>query len=1174
MKHHSPARPSRLPWSGALLALSIVGCTGASVVGGPADRPVPEDVSDAQGLDDLADARPDAGPDDTGPDVTLDAPQDAPEVPSGCTGDQGCAGNPSGPVCDVATGRCVRCLPTADACPVGQRCDPTMFVCVDGCRNDEGCAHNATPDAGPVGGDAGVALLVCDTQTHRCVACLQDTHCPSGTLCRGQQCVAGCSDSRPCPGSDTCCDGACVDTRSNTAACGSCTTACAPPNGAPSCVEGRCGVASCAGTFGDCDGDPANGCETELSMSVQHCGTCGRGCRFDNATGVCAMGACAVTRCDEGFADCDGSPTNGCETRLADSLAHCGACGSACVRTQATGVCRAGACSLGACSAGFGDCDGDPANGCEASLDSLTHCGACGRSCAAANATEACVAGACAIARCNEGFADCDRSPTNGCEADLRTDVTSCGRCGAVCQLAHAVAACAAGRCAVARCDEGFADCDADPSNGCEVDLRADALHCGACERVCTVPNAGAVCTAGRCARSTCNQDFADCDGDPSNGCEVNVRTNTAHCGRCDNRCDFPGSSAACVAGACRLTMCLAGRGDCDNNSGNGCETDTLTSVAHCGACGSACVTPNAAPGCAAGRCTIAGCASGFGDCNGRVVDGCEVSTRTDVDHCGACGQRCNLANASPACSGARCLVAACLGSFGDCDGNDANGCEINLQTSTAHCGSCGRACSFPNGVGACTAGACALAACNPGFADCDNNPANGCETNLNTSPGSCGACGRTCAFANAAGSCALGVCTLGACNAGFADCDGNPGNGCETNTARDVNHCGACGRACSTNACVAGVCDRGGDGADGELTVTGTTPVSPAATPLAESVAPGGTTLRVVSTAGFGPGSEALVINTQGAGAGLYAYARVTAATPNTLTVTPGMPFAFAASDRVQVVRVLHYSALTVGPSATLRGPSWNGSTGGILPVRVSGTATVAGTITQSGAGFRGGAGDSGGRSCGPGAQGESAAGVGGRSTAANGGGGGGGGGGVSCCQACVNQTPSGGGGGFGTAGVNGTGTSVGVGGQTYGDPALGRIFLGAGGGGGGGNCDVASARGGPGGGAILLSASALSLGPAGRVLADGLTGSGGGGYEGGGGGGAGGTVLLAGRAVTAPTGTVSAIGVAGNVGCSQRGGAGGVGRVRIECATLNGAMCPGAPGTVTSPAASVDAY
>ncbi|MCA9659092.1 MAG: hypothetical protein KC486_12170, partial [Myxococcales bacterium] len=46
------------------------------------------------------------------------------------------------------------------------------------------------------------------------------------------------------------------------------------------------------------------------------------------------------------------------------------------------------------------------------------------------------------------------------------------------------------------------------------------------------------------------------------------------------------------------------------------------------------------------------------------------------------------------------------------------------------------------------------------------------------------------------------------ACNAGYGDCNANAGDGCETNTASNANHCGACGKSCAANEdCVGGVC-------------------------------------------------------------------------------------------------------------------------------------------------------------------------------------------------------------------------------------------------------------------------------------------------------------------------------------------------------------------------------
>jgi hypothetical protein len=337
--------------------------------------------------------------------------------------------------------------------------------------------------------------------------------------------------------------------------------------------------------------------------------------------------------------------------------------------------------------------------------------------------------------------------------------------------------------------------------------------------------------------------------------------------------------------------------------------------------------------------------------------------------------------------------------------------------------------------------------------------------------------------------------------------------------------------------------------------------------------VAAGGSTLRVISAAGFAAGNEVLVIAMQGADAGRYEFARVSATTSNTLTLAAGLAGAFrGATERVQVVRVLRYDALTVAAAQTLSTTAWNGSTGGVLAVRVSGLATIAGNLVASARGFRGGAGDTGGRMCGAGAQGESPTGVGARSTAANGGGGGGGGAGVFCCGG-PGQSPGGGGGGHGAVGATGTGASgVGAGGGAYGAVTLATMFPGSGGGGGGGNCDVASGGGGAGGAVVFLAATTLTV--TGTVASNGAQGGAGGGYEGAGAGGAGGSVFLAGRTVTVTAGRVTASGGASNVSSSGVGGAGSVGRVRIECATLNGAPCPAASGAVATPAAAVGTY
>lgn len=87
---------------------------------------------------------------------------------------------------------------------------------------------------------------------------------------------------------------------------------------------------------------------------------------------TCNDGACA---CTAGFGDCDGTLANGCETAIATDQNNCGGCGAIC----ANGTCAAGACG---CVGGFDDCDADPKNGCETELaSSPTSCGACGHDC-------------------------------------------------------------------------------------------------------------------------------------------------------------------------------------------------------------------------------------------------------------------------------------------------------------------------------------------------------------------------------------------------------------------------------------------------------------------------------------------------------------------------------------------------------------------------------------------------------------------------------------------------------------------------------------------------------------------------------------------------------------------------------------------------------------------------
>jgi hypothetical protein len=98
-----------------------------------------------------------------------------------------------------------------------------------------------------------------------------------------------------------------------------------------------------------------------------------------------------------------------------------------------------------------------------------------------------------------------------------------------------------------------------------------------------SLPNAGVVCTGGT-VTYTCNHNFADVDGNPANGCEVNLSTDAHNCGAIGR--DITGlphvALATCVNGVANIT-CSTGWVNADGNPLNGCET-ALASFAPAGA--------------------------------------------------------------------------------------------------------------------------------------------------------------------------------------------------------------------------------------------------------------------------------------------------------------------------------------------------------------------------------------------------------------------------------------------------------------------------------------------------------------------------------------------------------------------------------------------------------------
>ena len=450
-----------------------------------------------------------------------------------------------------------------------------------------------------------------------------------------------------------------------------------------SALTDMCGDTFCSGS------ESCQICPRDCAATPQG-QACGADC--DCQTGFCVDGVCCNQRCG------GGSGTDCIACSVATGAGVDGVCGNTlnngCAVPNGTGSCNGqGLCAAPvACRGGFGDCNGSPIDGCEASvLGDPNACGGCGVVCSNVNDTPACNAGACASA-CNAGFANCTNTlQQSGCNVSLNTDAANCGGCNVACSAVNAMPSCAGGACN-SMCAGGFGNCDGTlQAHGCNVGFATDAANCGSCGGACSANHVVASCAGGACV-GACDASFADCNGDKrTDGCEINVVSgDTANCGGCGVACSGNHIAAACAGGNCAGT-CDAGFADCNGNKRtDGCEVAVAADPANCGGCGLVC-SPNhvPAPTCGGGACDGA-CAAGWGDCNAnRLVDGCETPLDT-LMNCGGCGVNCDDGNActTDLCrvtgGGAACVhvdATACVGACSagtGCGWTDSDGDGLN----------------------------------------------------------------------------------------------------------------------------------------------------------------------------------------------------------------------------------------------------------------------------------------------------------------------------------------------------------------------------------------------------------------------------------------------------------------------------------------------------------------
>ncbi len=541
-------------------------------------------------------------------------------------------------------------------------------------------------------------------------------------------------------------------------------------------------------------------CEAAL---LCHQGTCvGLGCMNEAADG------------SETDVDCGGDSCKGCLTGQACAVAA---------------DCEGDVCTDAKCLAPA--CNDQVKNAKETGIDCGGDCNPCPADAPCVVGTD-CISGECndalCGAECQDGFANCDKLNDNACEVSLKTELSNCGFCGNICALPNATAECSSGLCRIKTdgCAVGFQDCNGDPADGCEVNLKTNKLNCGSCNKVCPDLNGDPSCVAGSCA-ITCSAGFEDCDENRDNGCEIDTDTNSKNCSMCDKPCPAaPGNSASCKGGTCSQTACPAGKADCKDNPGEVCETTTSNDVNNCGGCGLKCEAVNANVACVNSQCVISSCQGSYADCDKATLNGfktgCEVDTNLDTTHCGGCGKTCSIADGTPKCEGGSCEVKTCSGTYDDCDGDPKTGCEVNLAMNTKNCGGCGangKDCGsfYPHASSTCSGSACIAPTCDANYAHCSGPLSNGCETDTSADAANCGGCNTECEVAGAhvtSNECVSGQCDP-KCSGAYLSCDGKKPNGCEADTYTDENNCNACGTICSTaasahvlsNDCLSGGC-------------------------------------------------------------------------------------------------------------------------------------------------------------------------------------------------------------------------------------------------------------------------------------------------------------------------------------------------------------------------------
>ena len=374
-------------------------------------------------------------------------------------------------------------------------------------------------------------------------------------------------DAGSCATGDLSCDGGCIS--SDVRHCGACGNDCTNlpfVSGTVTCAAGQCSFppSSCAPNRADCNGNPADGCETDLTQT-SHCGSCAMTCTA--AAPLCAATTDGGSSCATGCPAATPVLCSGTCVDTSSSIANCGACATPCTTSiaHAQPSCSGGTCAF-TCNSGYTQCNG----ACVDERTDPSNCGGCGAGHACAGGTT-CQNGSC---QCPAGTHDCGGT----CESN-----TSLNSCGALCNVAcpgpsngssFGQAICDGNSCGIA-CNQGYTLC----GNAC-VDEQSDSNHCGSCGKAC---GSGLACVSGACACTTtscpgcCNGSqclvkptfYQDADGDGYGNAAVPISACIRPNGYVSDNTDCCDSDANAHPGS---TYCSSSKRACGDNWDYNCD--------------------------------------------------------------------------------------------------------------------------------------------------------------------------------------------------------------------------------------------------------------------------------------------------------------------------------------------------------------------------------------------------------------------------------------------------------------------------------------------------------------------------------------------------------------------------------------------------------------------------